>query len=139
MILVHFVIALILALLLTLLITRGFRRRGPWPAVWPLLVLILLASWAGGMWIQPFGPVIWGVSLLPFAIVAGLVALFFVAIPRQPHEQDEGDDRLVLVTKKEQYEREHKDFVLGWLFWVLALLLMLSIIVRYLLFPPIAV
>ncbi|QJT10773.1 DUF4175 domain-containing protein [Oceanidesulfovibrio marinus] len=139
MILVHFVIALILALLLTLLITRGFRRRGPWPAVWPLLVLILLASWAGGMWVQPFGPMIWGVSLLPFVIVAGLVALFFVAMPRQPHEQDGGDDRLELVTRKEQYEREHQDFVLGWLFWALALLLMLSIIVRYLLFPPLAV
>lgn len=136
----HFLIALIMALLVVLLVTRGFRRRGPWPAIWPLIVLILLASWAGGMWITPFGPSLWGVALLPFVVVAILFALFFAALPKSPDEKlREEETQVELVTAKEQYESEHKDFVLGWVFWFLAVLLLLAIIVRYLLYPPAAV
>ncbi|MFW5733797.1 MAG: hypothetical protein ACOCWR_01940 [Oceanidesulfovibrio sp.] len=133
---IHFLIALIMALAV-MLVTRGFRRRGPWPAMWPLVVIILLTSWAGGMWITPVGPTLWGAPLLPFAAAAILIALFFAALPKRPQEKiREEETQVELVTSEEQHEREHQDYVLGWVFWFLAVLLMLAIIIRYLLFPP---
>ncbi|TVM14694.1 hypothetical protein DPQ33_16940 [Oceanidesulfovibrio indonesiensis] len=140
MFIIHFLIALVMALLVALLVTRGLRRRGPWPAIWPLIVLLLLASWAGGMWITPFGPSVWGVSLLPFAVFTILLALFLAVLPFGPNRRPEDENTQVeFVTNKDRYERERKDFVLGWVFWSLAVLLLLAIIIRYLLYPPTAV
>lgn len=42
-------------------------------------VILFLASWAGGLWLQPFGPAVWGVAWLPFVLVGIFVALLLAA------------------------------------------------------------
>lgn len=42
--------------------------------------VLFLATWAGGLWLAPFGPTIWGVSWVGFLIVGLVVALLLAAV-----------------------------------------------------------
>jgi hypothetical protein len=71
-----------LSLILTLVFAVGFRRHA-WGGGLILFFLILfLATWAGGMWITPFGPVWRGVAWLPFIFVGIIIALLLTAVMR---------------------------------------------------------
>jgi len=77
------VFALILAGILTATFGRG-------PAHWPgfLFLFLILVSfiWAGGMWVIPIGPPLWGTYWLSFLIVGFIVALLIAAMmpPARP-------------------------------------------------------
>jgi hypothetical protein len=52
-----------------------------------LLLVLFFATWAGGIWLVPVGPRVWGVSWLSFLSVALVVGLFITgfahhAVPR---------------------------------------------------------
>ncbi len=49
-------------------------------------LLIFLAAWAGGVWVTPVGPPVWGVYWLPFVIVALLFTFLLAAVtlPESP-------------------------------------------------------
>ena len=73
---------LFLTLILTLIFAVGFRRHS-WGGGLILFFLILfLATWAGGMWITPFGPVWQGIVWLPFIFVGLLLALLLTSTIR---------------------------------------------------------
>ena len=42
-------------------------------------LILFLASWAGGLWLVPFGPLAWEVSWLPMVAVGLFVALLLAA------------------------------------------------------------
>lgn len=58
MLFTHFVMALIVAVLLTLAFAAVSGTRRPRGGTLTFLLVILLASWAGGIWISPFGPIL---------------------------------------------------------------------------------
>lgn len=60
---------------------RGFRR---WRDRFGFLLLVLLGSWAGGVWLVAFGPVISGTHWLPFLIAGIMVALLALALMQLP-------------------------------------------------------
>jgi len=68
-------ISLVLSALFVLVIQRGERRTG---FFW-LFVVVFLVTWAGGVWLRPFGPTLWGVCWLGF-LLAGLFILLLLAI-----------------------------------------------------------
>lgn len=74
------VIALVFSVLFVLVMGRraGPGRSGPLPFVWLFLVL-LMTAWAGGVWIGPMGPLLFGVAWLPFLLAGLLVALVIAA------------------------------------------------------------
>src|SRR5436309_1100401 len=73
-ILIAFVIALIVSLL--------FSPREKGATIAPLIVFFLVlffAALAGGYWIVPFGPLIWGVAWMPLVFIVLVVAALFAA------------------------------------------------------------
>jgi hypothetical protein len=133
MILLELLFALLVALFLgglfALAARKGGRRTG---FSWVFLILFL-ATWAGGVWAKPFGPSLWGVSWLPF-VLAGLIFFLIMAVlaPKQPPR-----DRYETIEMLDRIEREkkldHFTYIsLSVFFWILLLILLTAIIIRYL-------
>ncbi|MFP4563184.1 MAG: hypothetical protein ACLFRY_07710 [Spirochaetia bacterium] len=90
--LVDFLFAAVFAVLLTLIFSTLFRRKGPWSRGLVFFLVVFLAGWAGGVWLLPFGPTLFGISWLPFLIAGLFVALILAAalppqMPEQPSEK----------------------------------------------------
>jgi hypothetical protein len=56
-----------------------FGRSGPWASIPVFFALIFLAAWAGGVWIAPMGPVLFGVYWVPFVVFGLIFALLLAA------------------------------------------------------------
>jgi len=100
-------ISLAIGLLLTALFGAGLRMRGPWESLFVFFCLVSLSAWAGGSWLSPRGPILWGITWAPFLVVGSIVALFLAATT----------DRDTQAENEEELEREK--VILGNLFWIL--------------------
>jgi hypothetical protein len=127
MLFIEFLFALVISLLITAIFAIILRRRGAWPFLL-LFFIILLGTWAGGIWITPSGPTLLNVYWLPF-LIAGLVfalLLTLVILPQKYRIKIMQPRRLVEMKEENQIE-----LVLGSIFWVLILILIVSIFIRY--------
>ena len=77
---VDLLLALAVALLLSAIFSAVFHTRGPWGIWWIFLLVIFLATWAGGLWLTPFGPTVFDVTWLPFLFVGLIVTLLLTAV-----------------------------------------------------------
>ena len=131
-IVVEFFVALLIALLVSVLFGFALRRKIPRTGFFWFFLILFLATWAGGMWIGPFGPSFRGIFWLPFVLVAVLVGLFLAAIaPRRPPSS-----RIETLEMLEELEEKRKLEKLtyisfGVFFWVALFALITVIIVRY--------
>jgi hypothetical protein len=118
----HAVLALLLALAGVTALTTGLRLHERGTPTWALFVILFLATWAGGLWMAPFGPAFRNVYWVPFTLIAVLVAILLAAVlPPEPH------------SNAEAVEREHEiQAGLGIFFWVLVLALAAAVVARYL-------
>jgi len=124
----HFLYALFFALVLTAAFFALFRTKGPWSSIVLFFLVIFLAAWAGGAWLAPFGPGLWGISFLPFLLVGLVFALLLAAAA--PSEEE--DSTVELVDPKEiREEKTTAVRALGLFFWVLIGALLVIIIARY--------
>ena len=129
---VEFLVALSIALLVSVLLGFALRRRIPRKGFFWLFLILLLATWAGGMWIGPFGPSFRGIFWLPFVLVAVLVGFFLAAVaPRRPPSS-----RIETLEMLEEIEKTRKMEKLtymsfGVFFWVALFALVAVIIVHY--------
>jgi Ca2+/Na+ antiporter len=132
MIIKEFFVSLAIALLICVvyaLITRsGVRRTGfGW-----FLLFMLLATWAGGVWLRPFGP-IWGdIRWLQF-LIAGLAVLlvFTLFAPfKVPRGRQETIDQLQEIARQKEVQ-EVTYVTLGIVFWVILVILIAVIAIRY--------
>ncbi len=126
MFLFELLFALLVALVLGGVLFVVLQRRpvgGPLPA---LMVILFLATWAGGLWLTPVGPPLWGVHVLSFVLVGMLVALLLTAVspPRQPRTRGEA--------LRQAEARRDALRTLDGFFWVLVAVLLLGIAIRYL-------
>ncbi|MGW8303227.1 MAG: hypothetical protein ACWGNO_14210, partial [Desulfobacterales bacterium] len=71
--LISLVVALVLCVIVALVTRRRARRTG---FVW-FFLFVLMATWAGGVWIRPFGPAMGDIRWLQFLVVGLLVVLIF--------------------------------------------------------------
>lgn len=106
----------------------GAREEEGWGAAFLFLFLILfLATWAGGAWLSPYGPAIWGVPWLGFLLFGIFVALLIAAVvpparrldpsaPEAPGGPDSEPPMLI---------------GLGVFFWILLILLIFAIVGAY--------
>jgi hypothetical protein len=81
--------ALAIAVLFVMVVGRAPRTRGSsaLPFVW-LFVILVFTMWAGGLWIGPAGPLIFGVAWLPFLVVGLVVALIVAAATESTQRRD---------------------------------------------------
>jgi hypothetical protein len=124
---VHLVFALFIAILLSAIFAVGFRRKGPWESLVLFFLLLFLISWAGGVWLAPMGPPLWGGYWLPFLLVGVIMALLLAALAPPPRESS-----VELVEEgKETAERRAVLTGLGVFFWILVAALVVAIVIRY--------
>lgn len=101
------------ALLVTMVITwmlAAFSKR-PLRGFWVFFIIVFLATWAGQLWITPFGPQYWGVNVFSLLLVAVFFSFFiFTLVPFKRPEQQDG-----------------AFFIMGIFFWVMIVLLIAAI------------
>lgn len=126
---IAFVVALVVSLLLGGLM-RWERPGAPGaPAsVLFLFAIIFLATWAGGVWLVPFGPFMWGIAWLPFVAVALFVALLMAAVipPRRMQRQE-----IMAEQEMEKRASEKAGTVLSGFFWIVVLALVAAVVIGY--------
>ena len=119
MFIMEMTVSLAIGLFLTGLFWTGFRVRGPWESLLVFFSIVSLSAWAGGTWMSPRGPVLWGVSWAPYLVVGSIIALLLSATPK----------RDTSAQQKEELERE--EVILGNIFWILIGVLGAVIAVHY--------
>jgi thiol:disulfide interchange protein len=120
----YFLFAVLVSVLLTAIFLLGLGRKETWRDFLVFFVLVFLATWAGGLWVTPVGPSVWGVYWVPFLFAGLMFALLLAATapPRRPRSLPEQDEQ---AREEKKIERE-----VGWLFWVLIATLVATIVVR---------
>jgi hypothetical protein len=118
--------AVAIAFILTIIFGVIFGHRREYPGLGFFFIILLLATWAGGLWITPLGPVLWDVSWLEFLVVGVIFALLLLAVlppERKPRTKGEA---------VAQAEAESEAvIVLNIFFWVMVVALIASIIIAY--------
>lgn len=78
-------LAIIIAFILTLIVGKGIRKYA-YTDLLGFFFVIFLATWAGGLWIEPAGAGTWGATLAVFVVVGTIVALIMAAsLPTSAH------------------------------------------------------
>lgn len=128
-----FLVALVLALLLIPLTSSHRPREGKAGAgvVLFLFLILFFATWAGGLWLTPIGPPLWGVYWLPFVLVGLFVALVLAATA-EPSRRDHLRRREIPTQGAEAEATEAAAF--GVMFWLLLIALLAAIIAAYTLY-----
>lgn len=76
---VPFLVASFSAVFMSLIFSLCFHRKGPWASFWVFFPVTFLTSWAGGAWLSPIGPALFGVYWMTFLVAGLLSALLFTA------------------------------------------------------------
>lgn len=124
-----FIVALILSTLLMLIWGCESTRTG----FLCVFLIIFLGSWAGGVWVRPFGPLLWGIHWLPFLSSGLIVALLFaVSAPQKPPRNRRETLKMLDRIRREEGLKKATYITLSIFFWVLLFVLIAAIIIRYL-------
>jgi hypothetical protein len=124
-VLIDFIIAFVIATMVVLaFVLAGWRQplRG---LLWALFLILLLLIWAGGIWLQPIGPAVVGVSLLSFVVVGLLLALLFAAFVPRTRPRTRGEALRQVDTERAANR------VVSVFFWILVAMLVAVILYRY--------
>lgn len=126
--LISLVVALVLCVIFALITRKSARRTG---FMW-FFLLVLMATWAGGIWIRPFGPAISDVRWLQFLVVGLLVVLMFALFApyKPPRGRQETLDQLEEIARQKELTKVTY-ITLGIVFWVILVILIIAIVVRY--------
>jgi len=111
--------ALIITLVIMFLVSLLSRR--PVRGLWLFFLIVFLATWAGQLWVTPFGPMYWGIAWIPLLVVSVFFWLLILAL-------------LPPLTEPKAGEVKTGDSgwtALGVFFWIMLLLLILSIAIGY--------
>jgi len=120
-----FLMALVIALFFTIVLTVSGKKYRSWKRIIVIFLIMLFASWAGGVWITPVGPAFLGIYWLSFFIVALILALTLEtvsALHATPSDIDKKETR-----KKE----EALEILISTSFLILLIVFMIVIIVGY--------
>ena len=126
--LIDFLFAAVFAVLLTLIFSTLFRRKGPWSRGLVFFLIVFLAAWAGGVWLLPFGPTLFGVTWLPFLIAGLFVALILAAALPPQMTEESSEKKIVLEKRTDAVERKRFDAF----FFLLIGALLIAVILGYL-------
>ncbi len=124
----------IIAIIFSFIAVAGFvmaGSKGPWNNLGTLFLVIFLITWAGGLWITPMGPMMFGGYWLPSMIIAGLFALLLANFisHKSTEIMEPPEDKLT----ESDSEEVANIATLGVAFWIFVCALILSIGLAYLL------
>jgi hypothetical protein len=131
MFLIDLLVAIVIALIFASILSsssrkRGVHRAGAWPIFVFFFLLMLFATWAGGVWLVPFGPFIWGAYWSPFVVVGIIVWLLIAAIAWEPPRR---------LQKMESIAQDQQDegvgIALTVFFWIVIIALIIGVFSHY--------
>jgi hypothetical protein len=76
---IDLLVALLVGLILTALFSIVIGRTGPWNSLILFFIIIFLGTWAGGLWLRPVGPSLYGYYWITYLIVGILIAVIIAA------------------------------------------------------------
>ena len=132
MILGEVFVALMVTVFLSALLMPTFLKGEQRTRLICIFWIIFLTTWAGGIWLKPFGPSFRGIHWLPFLFIGIIIVLILVvSYPRRtPKSRWETLDMLQRIeSQKRLNQLTYITLIL--LFWLLLFLLSVAIIVRY--------
>ncbi len=120
------VLVLVISIVLTAAFAMGFRKQRLQFRLIFLFLLLFLATWAGGVWTKPFGPVIFSENFLSFLVVGIIVSMLLTAV------LPPGQSRREMKEKKEAHDESCKIVMVDMLYLLLVVALAVLILVAYL-------
>ncbi|MGD9060344.1 MAG: hypothetical protein PVF72_07885, partial [Desulfobacterales bacterium] len=119
---ISLVVALVLCVIVALVTRKKVRRTG---FVW-FFLFVLMATWAGGVWIRPFGPALSDVRWLQFLVVGLLVVLMFALFAplKTPQGRQDTIDQLEEIARQKELT-QMTYITLGIVFWVIFVILII--------------
>ncbi|MCB0310124.1 MAG: hypothetical protein KDD42_02745 [Bdellovibrionales bacterium] len=122
MLIAHLIVSLLLALLFVGLFAGFYRRNNSWGSLLFFFLLIFLATWGGGVWFSPVGPVWYGVAWLPFVLMGLFTAMLIaLSIPERERYQPRSS------AEREKEANQALDIMAG----AIILMLLLGIVSAY--------
>ena len=124
--------SVLFAILASTLSVYLLRLSGVRMATFWLFMLVLLATWAGGVWLRPMGPGVGGISLMSFVIAAALAVLLVLAVARRPTPHNRRET--IAFLQQEQRKKEMQAVTtlsLNLLFYFLLILFTVAIVAHY--------
>lgn len=104
-----------------------FGTRGPWNSFLWFFLLVSLFSWAGGIWLVPFGPLWHGSNWLPIVLMGILISLLLVAASPRPSRKR--------VTEQEKVVVDANKAIENGILWILIIILLFFGISHYARYP----
>jgi len=97
-----------------------------------LFLVVLLATWAGGVWLRPFGPAFGDIRWLQFLIVGLLVVLLIALFApfKPPRGRHDTLNQLQAIARQKELQKVTY-VTLGIVFWVILVILIAAIAIRY--------
>lgn len=120
----------VMAILITSIFYFGFKKTGPWGSFWTFFLVLWLGIWAADVWIDPIGPIYWGVAWLDFFVVGILFAVLLVAA--MPPARYDRDQTSIYPDEKSPHnvkDQDRETAAIGAFFWVLLVLFVVVIAV----------
>jgi hypothetical protein len=137
---IELIFALVIALLLAVLFIpwtapeREAERTSAAAVLLFFFLILFLATWAGGVWIRPVGPPLWGASWMSFVLVGFFVAMLLAAATEPSRRRYIRSRGKLVPVRNPEAEEETAEAVataFGLLFWVLILGLIAAIVISY--------
>lgn len=123
MLLVEVMTALAVGILLTAILAATLPVRRLWRGWLLFFGVVLLAAWAGGVWLPPVGPSMFGIAWMPFLFVGLVIGLLLAPSVRRgaraAGQQARGDEKVAMETS------------FSVLIWVLMIGLAVAILLAY--------
>lgn len=128
----QFVFSLVIALSVSLILSLFMRRGGPRSGFFFFFLMLFLITLAGGLWIRPFGPNFHGVFWVPIMVIGLIAGLFLYQSAPRRSPRNRKEMIQTMKVEKERRQLEQLTYIsLDIFFWVVAVLLIISIIYRY--------
>ena len=122
-------VALAFGFIIVWIIYFIFGTKGPWNSFLWFLLVVSLFSWAGGIWLVPFGPAWHGTNWLPIILMGILISLVLVAAtPKAFRKRITGEEKVVVEAERAIFDG---------LIWILIASLLILAFGRYTWFPRI--
>lgn len=121
------VVALLVAVVLVAIFGLGYRRARLGSGLFWFFLLLFLATWAGGVWLTPLGPPVFGVSWLSFVLAGVFFTLLIMAmVPLPPSPRDGAAG-----AREELEAGAGALFAVNLFFWVLLIGFFVVILISY--------
>jgi hypothetical protein len=118
------ILALVLATLFATIFGVMGRSREGVPGALPIFILFFLFAWAGGLWLRPIGPPLFGRYWVPGLLMVALIFLLLAALAGRSSRTDKD------MTEQKEIKYSTAAAV-GTLFWLLVGVLLIAVIFGY--------